>query len=834
MGSAASKQREKENTMEGDRRAKSVSASDKKLKNKHGSQLMSPKVKEMEDIIPKGARATEDEPIRPDIDFDGPHRTYNSRSVKITNFDYGDISKLEGYFQRKYRSDFKQVKEDGLGFMIVEFKSRQVAERVVKSVHEVDGTILEITFDSTPMTKDDVATKDKGKEQGVTAIDARAKKDGHLYPFDEMRRVKMISQEGNLLSKEKSSNDTFKPEPHNNGHLTMSANEQSSRVMAYSMPDNVGDEEDKMGKDPQQAKVRNGLPNISAREFRTAESVDEMTIEVDAVKVEFIKKVHRIEYDEIGHSNNVIIEHDAESHPGMVTFRTNGPRRGNVECAYEQFMELYHRISATLSRNNAVNVLKELPDCTIRSLTRALTLANADDRVLVKNCLSDDFNVVFYGSETNVANAIANFIENSGKQDDAHTSDGNPRPQSHKQTTETQVYAHVRTLDEKHFVGTVSDITISVYEGDLTQEKVDVVVNAANERLYHAGGVALAISEAGGQKIQKESSEYVTKHGTLPIGQAMHTGAGKMPCKYVIHTVGPKWKDHADKETVQSQLYEALFNVLHYAANRLKARSIAIPAISAGIYGVPVDICAVQLVLATQKFVQSPPANNTLRDIRFVNIDGQINSAFVRVFSGSFPSNDSGAHYYEAIGDEDCPICMDKVVQPKRLGCCSNVFCTDCIDKAFQVKPVCPICGYQSRALKGTQPKTATMTFAKTSRVIPGYEECGSIQIYYDIPSGIQEDCHPNPGRPYKGSMRMAFLPDNTEGQKVLQLLKKAFDRRLVFTIGTSVTTGKTDAVIWNDIHHKTSPYGGPSNYGYPDRGYLRRVTDELAAKGIK
>ncbi|XP_078582508.1 uncharacterized protein LOC144865564 [Branchiostoma floridae x Branchiostoma japonicum] len=617
MGSAVSKQREKENNMEGNPGAMSVSPGDKNRKNKHGSQQMSTKasqnlqVTEKEDTILKYARVTDVEPI-------------HSKSVQIANFD-GDISKLGRYFQQQYPSDFKQVKDGDWDVKIVEFKSRQVAESVVKGVHRVDGTTLEFTFDSTPTTKDDTVTKVKGKKQDVTAIDAGTEDGGRLYPFGEMRQVQMASQEDNLLSKEKSSHGAFKPDSHNNGHFTTPVNEQRSQAMVQSTWGNVSDEEDQI------AEVRNEMPKVSAREFGTAESVNEMTIEVDAVKVEFIKKVHRMEYDEIRHSNNVIIEHDTGVQPGMVTFRTNRPRRGNAECACDQFMELYHRISATLSRNNTVNVLKVLPDCTIRSLNRALTLANADDSVLVKNCLSDDFNVVFYGSEVNVANAIANFIENSGKQEDAHGSEGNPRPQSrmtHTKTMDTQVYAHVRTHDDKHFEGTVGDITISVYEGDLTQEKVDVVVNAANERLDHGGGVAFAISRAGGKSIQKESNEYVRNQGTLAIGQAMHTKAGKMPCEYIIHTVGPKWKSDADKETVKTQLYEALFNVLHYAANRLKARSIAIPAISAGIYGVPVDICAEQLVLATQKFVQSPPANNTLRDIRFVNIDDQINHAF--------------------------------------------------------------------------------------------------------------------------------------------------------------------------------------------------------------
>jgi len=67
----------------------------------------------------------------------------------------------------------------------------------------------------------------------------------------------------------------------------------------------------------------------------------------------------------------------------------------------------------------------------------------------------------------------------------------------------------------------------------------------------------------------------------------------------------------------------------------------------------------------------------------------------------------------------------------------------------------------------------------------------------------------------------------------VLQLLRRAFEARLVFTVGTSVRTGRHNQVTWNDIHHKTNMYGGPQEFGYPDPGYLRRVKKELAAKGI-
>ncbi len=83
------------------------------------------------------------------------------------------------------------------------------------------------------------------------------------------------------------------------------------------------------------------------------------------------------------------------------------------------------------------------------------------------------------------------------------------------------------------------------------------------------------------------------------------------------------------------------------------------------------------------------------------------------------------------------------------------------------------------------------------------------------------------------GTARNTYLPDNAEGREILRLLKVAFDRRLTFTVGTSVTTGATNTVVWNGIHHKTNVAGGPTQYGYPDPTYFNRVKEELAAKGV-
>ncbi|KAK7173418.1 hypothetical protein R3I93_003291 [Phoxinus phoxinus] len=185
--------------------------------------------------------------------------------------------------------------------------------------------------------------------------------------------------------------------------------------------------------------------------------------------------------------------------------------------------------------------------------------------------------------------------------------------------------------------------------------------------------------------------------------------------------------------------------------------------------------------------------------------------------------------------DETCPICLDsiKTSDCTVLSKCKHKFCKDCLARAFQLKPACPICGEIYGDLTGTQPKGGTMTVSWDSSSLPGYGKYGTIVITYYLPSGHQGSEHPNPGMAYMGASRIAYLPDSTEGNSVLKLLRRAFDQRLTFTIGCSSTTGQNNVVTWNDIHHKTSRDGGPTHYGYPDPEYLKRVQDELKVKGI-
>jgi O-acetyl-ADP-ribose deacetylase (regulator of RNase III) len=135
-----------------------------------------------------------------------------------------------------------------------------------------------------------------------------------------------------------------------------------------------------------------------------------------------------------------------------------------------------------------------------------------------------------------------------------------------------------------------------VVRGNLLEEPVDAIVNAANGQLAHGGGVAGIISRAAGPALQAESDSLIEKRGPLPTGAAVATSAGKLPFKAVIHAVGPRYGE-GDEE---AKLVRALTSAFSLAAGR-GWQSVAFPAVSAGIFAVPLDICARAYLAAGRK-----------------------------------------------------------------------------------------------------------------------------------------------------------------------------------------------------------------------------------------
>lgn len=128
---------------------------------------------------------------------------------------------------------------------------------------------------------------------------------------------------------------------------------------------------------------------------------------------------------------------------------------------------------------------------------------------------------------------------------------------------------------------TIEGLRIKVYAGSITRLDVDCIANAANENLMHEDGVAAAISDAAGYQFDRESRDYVQKHGRIPVGTCCVTSAGNLPSKLVIHTVGPRWDDYRDKNRCLQLLFDSV-EVTFIEADKIGMSSIAIPAISSG------------------------------------------------------------------------------------------------------------------------------------------------------------------------------------------------------------------------------------------------------------
>lgn len=174
--------------------------------------------------------------------------------------------------------------------------------------------------------------------------------------------------------------------------------------------------------------------------------------------------------------------------------------------------------------------------------------------------------------------------------------------------------------------------TIRLARGDLTQEPTDAIVNAANAHLAHGGGVAGAIVRAGGRQIQDESDAYVRQHGLVPHDRPAITGAGKLPSRFVIHAVGPIWGEGDEP----AKLAAAIHGALELAEQR-GLGSLALPAISTGIFGFPKDLAAQVILQAMADFSQLHPQSG-LQDIRLVLFDEPSVRVFADEFARRWPS----------------------------------------------------------------------------------------------------------------------------------------------------------------------------------------------------
>ena len=170
--------------------------------------------------------------------------------------------------------------------------------------------------------------------------------------------------------------------------------------------------------------------------------------------------------------------------------------------------------------------------------------------------------------------------------------------------------------------------SFKVLIGDLLAEPVDAIVNAANGRLAHGGGVAAAIANAAGDELEEDGDAYVKTHGPLATGEAVVTRAGRLPFKGVIHAVGPRQGDGQEEE----DLAEAIAAALHCAHTR-GWRSLSFPAISSGIFCVPFEVCARAYLAGVERHFEEVP-DSTLEEIRLCLFLSPLVDEVLRVVAG--------------------------------------------------------------------------------------------------------------------------------------------------------------------------------------------------------
>ena len=157
---------------------------------------------------------------------------------------------------------------------------------------------------------------------------------------------------------------------------------------------------------------------------------------------------------------------------------------------------------------------------------------------------------------------------------------------------------------------------LMVVQGDITEERTDAIVNAANSQLAHGGGVAGAIVRKGGWEIQEESFRLAP----VAVGGAVITGAGRLPCRYVIHAVGPVWGEGDEERKLRQAVRSALAR-----AEEKSLRSVALPAIATGIFGYPkAEGCRV-IAEECWKHLLDP---GSLREIHLVAFDEETAQRF--------------------------------------------------------------------------------------------------------------------------------------------------------------------------------------------------------------
>ncbi|KAL3865247.1 hypothetical protein ACJMK2_006862 [Sinanodonta woodiana] len=374
--------------------------------------------------------------------------------------------------------------------------------------------------------------------------------------------------------------------------------------------------------------------------------------------------------------------------------------------------------------------------------------------------------------------------------------------------------------------------TIKLVSDNICDIVTDALVSIEDANGSGNGQIAKALLAAAGSRYQDVEHSKV-KMAKRSITEVVVTGSGRLKCEFVLHAIAPEWgiKTTREIQSFKNNVEKTMMNIMDAACEK-NLKCIAVPLIGIftdGMSEAPLTICCEAMIAGLDMWIQSHSKEYQFKEVILIcsnpvaskcfayilsakrkqDIKGGISTRGISLTSSESRSDASIISSSSIQSKENCVICKESITDPKVLPKCGHTFCKECINQQFLYKPACHCCGVVYGKITGSQPN-GTMQVFYEKYSLPGFEGCSTIVILYEFAGGIQKAEHPHPGRPYNGTKCKAYLPDNKKGKLVLRLLREAFNRRLVFTIETSRTTGLEDTVTWNDIHHKTNRDGGP------------------------
>ena len=351
------------------------------------------------------------------------------------------------------------------------------------------------------------------------------------------------------------------------------------------------------------------------------------SFDVQPKVMQLLKRVHKKKLQDIQETFSVEIDWIENTNQVNIC-----PKKGlnnliRLQEGCDAFINLYQEFYPNMAREEV-----ELSDsANERLVQQVVSVAEADDPIIVEKA---DKNLVVYAEKNSIRGYVQLLKAKLGIARDSNSKRTRRGQGSTGQSTSLNDKRSRQGgyLPTQHLVHVLdNEVKLSLYNGDITDEAVDAIVNAANERLQHGAGVAAAIVRKGGRQIQEESNRLIKRYGTLNVGGAVYTSGGSLSCRYVIHTVGPEWYRHG-KDMSRSLLRKACIESLALAV-KLNLSSIALTAISSGIFGMPKDTCAEVMFFAIEEFSSSEGAKfSTLRDVRIVIIDEPTLSVFQEEF----------------------------------------------------------------------------------------------------------------------------------------------------------------------------------------------------------